>query len=418
MNRILTVITREYLERVRSKSFVIGTVLGPALMSLFIVIPMLTADKGGDDQRTIAVIDQGGGVRGPLADALAEDGRKGLTLEPMAVGPDGIDAAIAGLRSMIVDGSVHSGLVIPSDFVETGKASFYNKSVSSLVVRDEQLRPALNRVLREERFKRAQVPDSLFSYLAGRTDLASISVTAGGGEEAQDESVSFGMAFVLIMIIYMMVLMYGTHTLTAVIEEKSSRMVEVLLASVSPGDLMLGKVIGIGLAGLTQFGIWAAAFFALSQRGVTLGEFSFDVGFLTPVILVSFVMFFLLGFFLYATLYAGVGAMCNTVQDSQQFQFPLSMGLVIPMMMLMAVTRSPNSTLATVLSLVPLFSPVLMFVRVCMETPPFWQIALSWVLMALAIWGSARAAGKLFRVGILMYGQAPTWATLGRALRS
>lgn len=418
MSKVLTVVSREYLERVRSKSFVIGTVLGPALMSLFIVMPMLMAGKGGDDERTIAIIDQSGSVRGPLSDALVEDGRRNLTLEPVAVGPGGLDAAVAQMKAMIVDGVVHSGVVVPSDFIATGKVSFYNKSVSSLVVRDEMLKPALNRVLREERFTRAQVPDSLFNYLSARTDWSSISVTPAGGEEKQNESVSFAMAFVLIMIIYIMVLMYGNHTLTAVIEEKSSRMVEVMLASVSPGEMMLGKVLGIGAAGLTQFGIWAAAFLLLSQRGVTIGEFTLDVGFLTPVILVSFVMFFLLGFFLYATIYAGVGAMCNTIQDSQQFQLPLNMGLVIPMMLLSLILRSPNSTLATGLSLVPLFSPVLMFMRVCVETPPLWQVGLSWVLMGVSIWLAARAAGKLFRVGILMYGQAPTWATLGRALRS
>lgn len=418
MSKVMTVVSREYLERVRSKSFVIGTVLGPALMSLFIVLPMLVADRGGDDARTIAVIDQSGGVRGPLSDALTEDGRKSLTLEPVAVGVGGIDAAIGEMKAMIIAGTANAGVVVPADFVQTGKVSFYNKSVSSLVVRDEMLKPALNRVLREERFTRAQVPDSLFNYLSARTDWSSISVTPEGGEEKQNESVSFVMAFVLIIIIYIMVLMYGNHTLTAVIEEKSSRMVEVMLASVSPGEMMLGKVLGIGAAGLTQFGIWAGAFLLLSQRGITVGDLTLDVGFLTPVILVSFVMFFLLGFFLYATIYAGVGAMCNTIQDSQQFQMPLNMGLVIPMMLLSLVLRSPNSTVATVLSLVPLFSPVLMFMRVCVETPPLWQVGLSWLLMGVSIWLAAKAAGKLFRVGILMYGQAPTWATLGRALRS
>lgn len=418
MNKVLTVIAREYLERVRSKSFVIGTVLGPALMSMFIVLPALMADKGGNDQRTIAIVDQSGVVRGPLSDALVEDGRKNLTLEPVGIGPDGLEAAIGKMKSMIVDDTAHSGVVVPVDFVETGKVSFYNKSVSSLVVRDEMLKPALNRVLREQRFARSQVPDSLFSYLSARTDWSSISVTAEGGEEAQDESVSFIMAFALIMIIYIMVIMYGNHTLTAVIEEKSSRMVEVLLASVSPGEMMLGKVLGIGAAGLTQFGIWTAAFFLLSQRGVSMGDLSLDVGFLTPVILGSFVMFFLLGFFLYATIYAGVGAMCNTIQDSQQFHMPLTMCMVVPMMMLNMVLRSPDSTISTVLSLIPLFSPVLMFMRVCVETPPLWQIGLSWLLMGVSIWFSARAAGKLFRVGILMYGQSPTWATIGRALRS
>ncbi|HPF70595.1 MAG TPA: ABC transporter permease, partial [Candidatus Krumholzibacteria bacterium] len=186
----------------------------------------------------------------------------------------------------------------------------------------------------------------------------------------------------------------------------------------APNAGTLVEVLGIGLAGLTQFSIWALTFFGLSQKGVSVGDFTLSAGFLTPVILVSFVAFFILGFFLYATLYAGVGAMCNSIQDSQQFHMPLAMGMVIPMLLLSLVLRSPDSTVATVLSLVPMFSPVLMFMRVCVETPPLWQIGLAWLLMAGSIVLAARAAGKLFRIGILMYGASPTWATLGKALRS
>jgi ABC-2 type transport system permease protein len=283
---------------------------------------------------------------------------------------------------------------------------------------DDYLRPALNRVLRESRFEQAGVPDSLHTFLAAPSDWTSIAVTAEGEEEEQDEAVSFIMAFSLIMIIYLMVIMYGSHTLTAVIEEKASRIVEVLLASISPGNLMFGKVMGIGLAGLTQFSIWTATILILSYQGVAIGSVSLDITFMSPIVLVSFIMFFLLGFFLYATIYAGVGAMCNTVQDSQQFHTPIVMGLVLPMLMLGFVLRSPESTLSVVLSLVPLFAPVLMFIRVCVQTPPLWQIILSWALLVLAIWGSSRAAGKLFRLGILMHGASPTWVTIMRALRT
>ena len=418
MNRVLTIVRKEYLERVRSKSFVIGTLLGPALMSMFIVLPILLAESGGDDERTVGVIDTSGRWFGEFEAALADQGRSHIRLLPLSCVDRPLEDCVDELKRMILDESIHSGVVIDADFLETRRAAFYNKSVSSLVVRDEILRPALNRVLREGRFAAAAVDTSLYGYLSARTDWQSISVTPEGGEETQDDAVGFAMAFILIMIIYIMVIMYGSHTLTAVIEEKSSRMAEVLLASVSPGHLMLGKVLGIGLAGLTQFAIWALAFFGLSQRGVTIGDFTLDVGFLSPIILVSFVMFFLLGFFLYATLYAGVGAMCNSVQDSQQFHTPLAMGLVIPMLLLSLVLRSPNPTVALVLSLVPLFSPVLMFMRVCVETPPFWQIGASWLLLVISIWLAARGAGKLFRLGILMHGASPTWASLIKALRA
>ena len=418
MKKVLTIIRKEYLERVRSKSFFIGTLLGPALMSLFILLPLLLADSGGDEQRTIGVIDLSGLHFERLNTIVAERGSDQVNL--LLINSEGRspEVCLKEMKKLILEESIHSGMVVPEDFIDSGRLSFYNKSVSSLVTRDEILRPVMNRLLREARFAAAQVPDSLFNYLAARTDWSSISVDAAGGEEEQDDAVSFAMAFILIIIIYIMVIMYGSHTLTAVIEEKSSRMVEVMLSSVSPGNLMLGKVLGIGLAGLTQFAIWAVAFFVLSQQGVSVGEFTLDVGFLTPVILVSFVVFFLLGFFLYATLYAGLGALCNTVQDSQQFHTPLAMGMVIPMMLLSLILRAPDSTISVVLSLVPLFSPVLMFMRVCVETPPLWQIGLSWALMIASIWLASRMAGKLFRLGILMYGASPTWGSMVRMLRS
>ncbi len=418
MKKILTVIRKEYLERVRSKSFLIGTLLGPLLMSMFIVIPVLVAGKGSEDTRTVGVIDPSGLYFDSLVEVMADWGRENVNLALMTGGSGPTEAALDEMKDAILTESIHSGILIAVDFLESGKATFYNQSVSAVFMQEEVLEPALNRVLREGRFAAAQIPDSLFSYLSERTEWSNIALNAEGGEEEQDEDVGFVMAFVLIMIIYLMVIMYGSHTLTAVIEEKSSRMVEVLLASISPGDLMLGKVMGIGLAGLTQFTIWTGTLFVLSQRGVSVGELSLDTAFLTPVILINFIAFFLLGFFLYATLYAGIGAMCNTVQDSQQFHTPLVMGLVLPMMMLSLVLRSPDSTVSVVLSLIPLFSPVIMFMRVCVETPPLWQIALSWALMALSIWLAARMAGKLFRMGILMYGASPTWATLIKVLKN
>lgn len=418
MSRVLTILRKEYFERVRSKSFLVGTLLGPALMSMFIWLPVLVADSGGDDERTIGVVDLSGRWFAAFEQALDARGAAHIHLLPVSCENRQEEDCTTELKQMILDQTIHSGVVIGADFLETGQAAYYNRSVSSLVVLDDVLRPALSRVLREGRFAAASVDQELYTYLSAASEWRSISVTDEGGEEAQNEDMAVVMAFVLIMIIYIMVIMYGSHTLTAVIEEKNTRMAEVLLASVSPNDLMLGKVLGIGAAGLTQFGIWALTFFGLSQRGISVGDFTLNVGFLSPLILVSFVLFFVLGFFLYATLYAGVGAMCNTVQDSQQFHTPLAMGMVVPMMLLGLVLRAPDSTAAVVLSLVPLFAPVLMFMRVCVETPPLWQIGLSWLLMVVAILLAARAAGKLFRVGILMHGASPTWATLAKALRN
>jgi len=417
VSKVLTVVRKEYLERVRSRSFLIGTVLGPVIMATLILGPALLATRAGDEEREVGVIDLSGQTFEPLGAALTSLGRENVDLVPIACTGEPLEECTTRLKDMVLGGALFGGIVIPADFLENPAVVFYNTSVSATVLKDEALRPALNQVLREARFDAAGIDPSIHEYLMARTDWTSIAISAGQ-EAERDEAVTFAMAFVLIFIIYMMVLLYGNHTLTAVIEEKGSRMVEILLSSLQPEQLMLGKVLGIGLAGLTQFGIWTLAFLALSSQGVSVGGFQIDVSFLTPMILGAFFVFFLLGFFFYATLYAGIGAMCNSVQDAQQFNSIVTMGIIIPMVMISFVLRAPDSTLSTVLSLFPPFAPVLMFMRVCVQTPPVWQIGLSWVLLLLAILAANRMSGKLFRAGILLYGTSPTWGSLVRSLRS
>lgn len=436
--KTLAVIRREYLERVRAKSFLVGTILGPLLMSMFVWLPALLVSSHVGDQQTVGVIDPTGryveslraALQGdapaaaPPAAATREERRAReaaaraatrFTLLPISAEGRALGDAIEELKQKIRDESVQLGLVFDPEFADSRKVTLYSRSVSGFVTQDD-LRPALNRVLREARFRAAGVPDTLRSFLTATTEWNSIAVTVEGEQQQKGDS-AFLVAIVLIMFLYFMVLSYGAHTLTAVIEEKTNRVYEVLLSSVPAGQLMLGKVLGIGLAGLTQVGIWTAAFLVLAQQGVSLGSFTLDASMITPLVIASFLVFFLLGFFLYATMFAGVGAMCNQVQDSQQFSTPIMMGLILPMLLLTFVLRAPNAPVAVVLSLIPLFAPMLMFIRVCVQMPPLWQLLLSWALLVLSIWLAARAAGKLFRLGVLLTGASPTWATLLRALR-
>jgi len=413
--KTLAIIRREYLERVRSKGFIISTVLIPVMMSLVLLIPMLTVDKV-DAERTVGVVDPSGVHFETLRTILDERERPRIVLIPLESAPGAREDAIAEMTDRIRDEDLDAGLAIAPDFIESRQATFYSKSVSAGIVR-EMIAPALNRVLRENRFAEAGVPDSLHAYLSAWTDWTTLSVSEEGETTSRDNDAVFAVAFTLIMILYMMVLVYGQQTLTGVIEEKSSRVVEVILSSVPASRLMSGKILGIGAAGLTQVAIWTAAIVALSTRGINVGGMSIDASFLTPLMLASFVIFFVLGFMLFSTLYAGVGALCNTVQESQQFATPIAMFVIIPMMLLTLVMMDPGGTVATILSLVPFFTPILMFMRVCLETPPVWQILLSWALMVATIYLLMRAAGKLFRVGILMHGAAPSWGTLVKVLR-
>lgn len=414
MSKILTVIRKEYLERVRSKAFVVGTVLGPLMMGLILLAPLLS-ELTGSQRRTVAVLDLSGAVFEPLVAALAQNAQDHVRLQAIAC--DGDDSAcLEILKATILGQGVDAGLVVPADFYEQPLVTFYSTAVSATVLRDESLRPALNQILRDERFRRAGVPAEQHAYVLARTEWSSLQISAAA-ETPQSAEVGLMGGIFLVLIIYMMVLIYGQQNLTVVIEEKTSRMAEVLLASLRPEQLMLGKVLGIGLAAFTQIAVWAVAGIVISAQGVAVAGTEINLGVFGPWIWLNFLVFFVLGYLLYASLYAGLGAMCNSIQDAQQFSFVLVMGMVLPMVLMSVVIRAPDAPLTAVLSLVPFCTPVLMFMRVCMSNPPVWQVALGWLLLVATIWWANHAGGRLFRAGILLYGSAPTWGSLARALR-
>ncbi len=415
MNKVLTVIRKEYLERVRSKAFLIGTLLGPVFMAVLILGPSMLADATGDQARTVAVVDLSNEVLAPLNAVLADRGDVHVAIQPIQCEGDR-EVCIEELKSMVLGEGVDAGVVIEADFYENPSVTFYNTAVGADVLRADTLQPALNRVLREERFHRAGVPADQQSFILARSEWTSRKLSVGA-ESEQDASVGIIGGIFMVMILYFMLLVYGQQNLTVVIEEKSSRMVEVLLSSLRPEQLMLRKVLGIGLAALTQVGVWTAAGALTSAQGIAVAGAEINLSLFGPWFWFNFLLFFVLGYFLYASLYAGIGAMCNSVQDAQQFSGVLTMGVVVPILLMMIVIKAPDQTLATVLSLVPFFSPILMFMRISVSNPPLWQVVLSWVLMVATIWWANKAAGKLFRAGLLLYGASPTWGSLGRALK-
>jgi ABC-2 type transport system permease protein len=202
-----------------------------------------------------------------------------------------------------------------------------------------------------------------------------------------------------------------------VIEEKSSRVIEVVASGVPPTQLLAGKLLGVGAAGLTQFLVWSLSLLGISlvTAGPVAGRLSLPE--IRPLVLVSFVVFFLLGYAFYASLYAAIGAAVNTVQEAQNFIFPVIIPLILGLVCFPVILESPDSTLAVVLSLVPFLTPLLMFLRIVILTPPWWQIGLSLVFMGLAIWGVLWLSGRIYRVGILMYGKKPTFPELVRWVR-
>jgi len=241
-------------------------------------------------------------------------------------------------------------------------------------------------------------------------EMSVVEVTKGGQEEEKSEEarvIRFAVNYLFMFLFYMMFILWGNNIMRGVIEEKSTRIVEVLLSSVTPFQLMMGKVVGIALVGLTQMGVYALSGVAFLVYGSSQEALGPLLEGLSPAMFGYMVLFYILGYFLFAALYAAVGAVCNTDQEAQQAQMPVIMLLIVPLTTIFYFINNPTSLAAQIVSLIPFFTPFIMMVRINTVTPAFWQIALSIVMLVgtnvVMIW----LVGKIFRVGILMYGKRP-----------
>ncbi len=413
MQKILSVIKREYLQIVRSKGFIIGTILGPVLMASFVIVPILVSLVSIDKQESIGVVDSSGQVYSELVQKLdikLKDGRQRYLLTAIKPQED-----MAGLRSelnqKVMADELSAYLVIPADISEKGTAEYYSRNVSDFD-KLRSINEAVNSVVVEKRLaKEGLDPGKVKEYMR-RIRWKNNKVTKKGAEE--DTGGTFMIAYFMVLILYMTLFFYGSIIMRGVIEEKTSRVVEVVLSSLKPFQLMMGKLLGIAAVGFTQYTIWALFGLAVTQygAGMAAGLFpqaqSFKMPSVPAYIFVYFVVFFILGYFLYGTLYAAVGSMVNSEKEAQQLIMPLSMFLIVPILLIMFVMRSPSSSLSVVLSLVPFFAPILMLLRISILLPPFIQVAGSIVLMILTILLMVWLASKIYRVGILMYGKRPS----------
>lgn len=416
MRRLFVLVRREYLERVRTKAFVIGTVLGPLLMGGLTVIPGLMMSRGGKPLH-IALVDVGGHLAAPVEEALGKKelkGQKRFIVEP--AGPGTTAEREKQYKEDVLSGKLDGYLVLPGDALVKSEGSYYGKNVSN-VVDLGMMDNAVEQTLIALRLEDVGVPPERVKEVTRRFDMKRIRVSDTG--EREDRGASTILALILLMILYVTVLMWGQMLLTSVIEEKTSRVVEVMASAVPPFHLLMGKLLGVGAAGLTQFLVWALSLFAVSVGGAgmmaAIGGGKLPE--ISPFLLVALLVYFLLGFLLYSALFAAVGASVNTAQEAQSLAFPVMMPLIVGVMMFPMVMQAPDSPISVVLSLIPFFTPLLMFLRIAVLTPPMWQIALSIALTGLTIAGVLWVAARIYRVGILMYGKRPTFPEILRWVR-
>ncbi|MGE0455401.1 MAG: ABC transporter permease [Vicinamibacteria bacterium] len=416
MSRLLAVVRREYLERVRSKAFVIGTVLGPVLMAGLMIGPAFLASRQLGKPLKLAVLDAGGALGALVEAEIARReiaGRKRFEVRPSGAGT--LEARRAELSQLVVAGTLDGFVLLPADALESASAEYFGKNVANRIdLRD--LEKAVEDAFVTERLRGAGLDPERIKALTRRLDLKTSRLTAKGARE--DRGASFLFSTVMMMMLYVTVLMWGQALMTGVIEEKSNRVVEVAVSAISPTTLLAGKLIGVGAAGLSQFLVWVVSLGLVAAYGGALvpsGDLPLPE--ISAFMLVSFVVFFLLGYFLYAAMYAAIGSAVNTIQEAQQLAFPAIMPLVVSVMFFPAVLQSPDSPLSVGLSLFPFSAPLLMFLRITVLTPPLWQIGASVAITLLTIVGVTWVSARVYRVGILMYGKRPTFPELMKWVR-
>jgi ABC-2 type transport system permease protein len=431
MRKFLTVVKREYVQRVRAKMFIVSTILLPVVMSLFGLVPAIILNIDAGDPLRVAVIDQTGKMFAPLQAAFfleeeevaepqqspapqaANSPRRGMSrmgsrsFQLTEVKMDGrpIEEVRGELDQHLRTKQLDGYLILPADFLTTGRAEFFNNNPGDMLSRGI-LSSSLTRALREQRLVEANVGAETRRDLFRRVELQAVKIGATG--EERDSGGSFILVFGVGFIMYLAILMYGQVILGAVIEEKETRIAEILFSSVKPFTLMMGKLVGVSLVAVTQLCIWATAFAAFAFYGVSL-LMSRGLPSTIPNIPFShyiyFVLFFLLGYFIYATIYALVGSMVTTAQEGGQLAMPIILILIVSFYLFLPVSRSPDSAFSFWVSMLPFSAPVAMLVRIVTQTPPFWQIALSLLIgfstVLLIMW----FASRVYRVGMLMYGK-------------
>ena len=436
MKKFLAVVKHEYKKIVLKWTFLVATLLFPLIAAAFAVVPALIFSIKGEATR-IVVVDQKGKIAPRIKDNLLKEEKleqdedealKNLTAtqkEQMERAAKQIEQAFVfvehnsdakaieeikrELNGKITEKEIDAYLIVPPNYdAADANFEFFSRKADDIISKST-MRNAINSAVRSQRLADANISEDNLKNLSRNVSLSAKQISEEGDEK--DSGGTIAAAFIVGLMIYITLLIYGQQIMAAVIEEKETRIAEILFSSAKPFELMMGKLVGVGLAGLTQLAIWIASALVLVVFGLAnMSAAGMDISIpdITPLTIIYFFIFFILGFFLYATIYALIGSMVTTVQEGGQFAMLPVLLLIVGFYLSFAVIRDPNSRVSFWASVAPFIAPITMPVRILAETPPFWQIALAIFLNGLAIAGLVWLAARVYRVGMLMYGKRAT----------
>ncbi|MBI9034982.1 MAG: ABC transporter permease [Bacteroidales bacterium] len=442
MNKIILILKREYLTRVRKKSFIVMTFLGPLLMAAMFIVPILLATMEDDDIKTISIVDETYMFKGKFKD---EGNLKFEYLEQE------IDSA----KAHLYQSGHYAVLHIPATEVSTPEDAFlYSKSQPNINV-VTHIKSVMRNEVERQKLSASGIDQDILKSIKTNISLNTIKLSDTGEEKKGYTELNMAVGFFFALMVYFFIFMWGAQAMRGVIEEKSNRIVEVIISSVKPFQLMMGKIVGIALVGLTQFVLWVVLTggiyivfgsiyaneiqsknasemmmqqqqmmpqgtetqFSISDNQETFSEiFNMIDSIDFPLLLSAFLFFFIFGYLMYAALFAAIGSAVDNEADTQQFMLPVTAPLIIAFVSAQMIIQNPEGPLAFWLSIIPFTSPVVMMVRIPFGVDVF-DMVLSMVLLVLGFIGTTWFAGKIYRTGILMYGKKVSYKELWKWLK-
>lgn len=412
--KFLNVARWEFLEKIKSKAFLISLILLPLIMVVFGVLPGILATQTTEEQTTIGIIDETGRLFVPLEARLGEKyeldggGPVYVLKDLKTVGGDP-EQRRALANAMVAENELEGYFTIPAWVVDSGSVEYRSENAGNLRIL-ERFGRTIEEVLMAGRFAEHGYDPAVIRRLMTDVDVRPIKISGSGDESDSGFLETFFSAYVFIMMLMFLVLTSGQLLIRSMVEEKSNRVIEVLLSSCSANDLMVGKILGLSGLGLFQVFVWLIIGFVMTLK---FGSFTIPLEHLLLML-----AYFILGYLLYAAIFVGAGSPVTTEQEAQQITTYVSLTLVFPIVLAVPAMQNPDSTLIQVLTFIPLLTPAFMLMRIPIELPPGWVIATSlgvlFICTVLCMW----LAGRIFRVAILVYGKRPGLAELIRWART
>jgi len=414
MKKILAVARWEYMEKVKSKIFLAGLLITPLIMVGMGVLPTLFVSQEDEHSRIIGVIDPAGTITGEFAQRmqtryLLKNKQPNYIVLPLAAGAGiNVDDAVADANRRVAADQIDGYFVFPGSGRDS-VVEYRSKTVGDFAL-PARIEEVLKSVVAEQRVRALGLDPAVLRQLVVKMDVRTVKLSEKGEKENAGFERVFLSAYVFLMMLFLLIVTSGQMLVRSVIEEKSNRIVEVLVSSCSPTELMAGKVLGLSGLGLTQMAFWALIGVAASLQ--------FGMQLVNPGDALLLVVYFILGYLFYAAIFIAAGSPLNTEQEAQQITSYLVLVLILPIVLALPAMKDPNATWIRILTYIPFLTPTMMALRIPIQMPKVWEILLTIVIMIFSIAGAMVVAGRIFRIGILSTGKSPKLKEIFRWIKN